>query len=155
LKNVRATTDLRTASIATNSLQALESSHEKVAHGRAFRRYFLPNAAVAVQGSCHVRRKYRARQPFPTASSGPVIKIRYRLKASGKFITHKPTDEPLSMMDDDVAGEPSMWLVMVIHNGCSEIDIVAPSGMDGLLMQCLLASYRNTYSGLLETLSLS
>jgi hypothetical protein len=63
---------------------------------------------------------------------------------------HSLPDEPLSMMDDDVSGEPSMWLVMVIHNGCSEVDIVAPSGMDGLLTQCLLASYRNTYSGLLE-----
>jgi hypothetical protein len=45
------------------------------------------------------------------------------------------------MMDDDVVREPSMLLVMVIRNGCSESDIVAPSGMDRLLSQCLLASF--------------
>jgi hypothetical protein len=54
---------------------------------------------------------------------------------------HVLPDEPLSMMDDDVVGGPSMWLVMVIHNGCSASDIVAPSRMDGLLTQCLLARH--------------
>jgi hypothetical protein len=71
------------AYIATNSWQAVEPSREK----NAFMNWcsggiFFANAVVGARVSCHARRKYRA---FPTASWVPMIKIRYRLKASGQF----------------------------------------------------------------------